>query len=560
MTVAAESAGAHCASGGSKVTTGLDTNGNEVLDAGEITATAYICNGATGATGAAGAAGANGTNGTNGSNGSNGASGSNGVNSLVAIVPEPAGANCTYGGRSITSGLDLNSNTVLDVGEVSSTSYVCNGAVGATGPQGPAGPGVTWVNVTGTAVTAVANQGYVASAATQVTITLPDSSALAVGDIIQVVGGGAGGWKIAQNTGQIIFTSNVKNGATTNNFFTPHATQRNWSAVASSYDGTKLVATESGGLIYTSSDSGASWASHESVRNWSAVASSYDGTKLVATESGGLIYTSSDSGASWASHGEARYWKSVASSYDGTKLVAVSGALSAAPGIYRSSDSGITWTGAGPNRISWTSVASSSDGTKLIASIDRNGGYSISTDSGANWSAANPVGYVNSVASSADGTKLAYITQSGPETLNQLSTSVDSGLSFVNQNGYTASPNVDKTFLASSLDGKNLITVNYGGIVKTSIDSGVSWTDTDYTQWYFQKENNTNYTSVASSADGTKVVFAGDEGTFIYTSSAATSLGTSGSITGQGYDSIELIYIGTGQFRVVFPVNYLLVN
>ena len=72
----------------------------------------------------------------------------------------------------------------------------------------------------------------------------------------------------------------------------------NWSAVASSADGTKFVAASYGGYLYTSTDSGATWTQRATVQNWSAVASSADGTKLVAAASGnvyasGNIYTSS---------------------------------------------------------------------------------------------------------------------------------------------------------------------------------------------------------------------------------------------------------------------------
>jgi hypothetical protein len=84
--------------------------------------------------------------------------------------------------------------------------------------------------------------------------------------------------------------------------------------VASSSDGTNLVAVSikigaSGGLIYTSSNSGATWTQTTAPRqDWQEVASSSDGTKLVAVSSnlvatghpvGGFIYTSSDSGATW---------------------------------------------------------------------------------------------------------------------------------------------------------------------------------------------------------------------------------------------------------------------
>jgi len=61
--------------------------------------------------------------------------------------------------------------------------------------------------------------------------------------------------------------------------------------VASSSDGTKLIAAVVGGQLYTSVDSGATWLPSESNRNWISVASSSDGNKLVAAVHGGRIYT-----------------------------------------------------------------------------------------------------------------------------------------------------------------------------------------------------------------------------------------------------------------------------
>ena len=46
------------------------------------------------------------------------------------------------------------------------------------------------------------NNEYTANAATLLTITLPASAA--INDRIRVVGAGAGGWKVAQNSGQTI--------------------------------------------------------------------------------------------------------------------------------------------------------------------------------------------------------------------------------------------------------------------------------------------------------------------------------------------------------------------
>lgn len=178
-----EPAGVNCATGGTKVEVGLDTNSNGVLDASEVNTalTKYICNGAVGATGTQGiqgvagtngaqgpqgiqgVAGANGPQGPAGANGLSaydiavqngytgtqtqwlsttaGAAGTNGVdgkNSLVKTTTEAAGVNCATGGTKIQVGLDANSNGVLDTSEVNAslTKYVCNGAVGVTGAQG----------------------------------------------------------------------------------------------------------------------------------------------------------------------------------------------------------------------------------------------------------------------------------------------------------------------------------------------------------------------------------------------------------------------------------------
>ena len=82
--------------------------------------------------------------------------------------------------------------------------------------------------------------------------------------------------------------------------------------------------TYTGDYIYTSGDSGATWTQRDVKQAWwSSVASSADGSKLVAAVMGGRIYVSGDSGVSWTPAGSTQGWSSVASSADGTKLVAV---------------------------------------------------------------------------------------------------------------------------------------------------------------------------------------------------------------------------------------------
>jgi len=74
--------------------------------------------------------------------------------------------------------------------------------------------------------------------------------------------------------------------------WTPRDSVRSWVGVASSSDGTRLVATDNGGLIYTSSDSGATWVAHAFATDWWGVATSSDGSQIFADVSAGRIYTS----------------------------------------------------------------------------------------------------------------------------------------------------------------------------------------------------------------------------------------------------------------------------
>jgi len=69
------------------------------------------------------------------------------------------------------------------------------------------GGGDTWSTVTGTSQAAVVNSGYFTNNAGLVTVTLPATAA--VGSIVEVAGQGAGGWKLAANSGQTIQYGNL---------------------------------------------------------------------------------------------------------------------------------------------------------------------------------------------------------------------------------------------------------------------------------------------------------------------------------------------------------------
>jgi len=94
------------------VQVGVDLDNDSVLEAKEVTATSYVCNGGLGAPGlpaiperqAAGAA------------------------SLISIAAEAPGSHCEAGGTRFDVGMDINANAVLDMNEIQKTSYACNGS------------------------------------------------------------------------------------------------------------------------------------------------------------------------------------------------------------------------------------------------------------------------------------------------------------------------------------------------------------------------------------------------------------------------------------------------
>jgi hypothetical protein len=158
-----EPAGANCATGGTKVETGLDANNNGVLDLAEINAaqTTYVCNGLQGTQGTQGLTGPAGVAGPTGLTGVAGPQGLPGTNGAVGAtgLTGPAGAAGTNGinGTNGTAVLNGNTNPTAGTG-VNGDFYIntatnelfgpkANGAwpagINLIGPAGPAGNGVS---------------------------------------------------------------------------------------------------------------------------------------------------------------------------------------------------------------------------------------------------------------------------------------------------------------------------------------------------------------------------------------------------------------------------------
>lgn len=92
---------ADCPDGGSRIAIGLDADGSGALDGAEQTQVRFVCNGAPGLDATSGGA--------------------------VRIDDEPAGSNCPQGGSRIETGIDANANGVLDDAEVAATRFACAG-------------------------------------------------------------------------------------------------------------------------------------------------------------------------------------------------------------------------------------------------------------------------------------------------------------------------------------------------------------------------------------------------------------------------------------------------
>ncbi len=235
---------------------------------------------------------------------------------------------------------------------------------------------------------------------------------------------------------------------------------RDWSSIALSPDGSRVVATVTDGKIYCSTDNGSSWPmlydlglgdsplntialslngkymvagsgsgsmdpGHINVSSnygvswspftvgsdsaWRSVAISDDGSKIVGVNNGYYIHTSSNNGVSWFSRATNDNWFSISSSADGSKLAAAVGS----GGFYTSSNSGVTWgLQAGAGSRNWRSIAMSSDGSKIAAVVE-NGNIYISKDSGITWVSKESSRNWRSITSSANGKKLAAVVWNG---------------------------------------------------------------------------------------------------------------------------------------------------
>lgn len=314
-----------------------------------------------------------------------------------------------------------------------------------------------------------------------------------------------------------------------------------WDSVASSADGTKLIAVgnmspSGASAVFTSTNSGLTWDTNNApFAIWSAVAASADGNDLVMVAATGPILTSTNAGATWIQSTNAPMldWSAVASSSNGMKLVATAinnqpfvftngeqyppGPSAIRPNglIYTSTNAGMTWRSNAvysgyyvpPIGPGWTCVASSADGDKLFATAGFEGIY-CSTN-GSIWIPLDtPLNYVVSVAASGDGNRL-FMTGFDNDGNDIWAVSADGGQTWTTN----VAPYGGWSLVASSADGTNLLVADtVPAPIYTSNDAGVTWSTNDIPaeSGYGGSPILPFWRAVASSADGSKLIAIGD--------------------------------------------------
>jgi hypothetical protein len=194
-----------------------------------------------------------------------------------------------------------------------------------------------------------------------------------------------------------------------------------WQSVAMTNSGAVQTALVYGGAIYRSIDSGATWsnagitidgsanANTGTPRNWQDIAVAAEtGAVQVTCVSGGYLYISTNTGATWVSSSVVidsagtqmtnRAWRAVAVSANGEFGLACVNSTTASGFLYRSVNSGATWVevtsyngGGGIGSQAWQDVGMSANGKYQVACV-ASGLIYYSKNYGASWTSLTAAG------------------------------------------------------------------------------------------------------------------------------------------------------------------------
>lgn len=345
-----------------------------------------------------------------------------------------------------------------------------------------------------------------------------------------------------------------------------------FASVASSSDGKKVVAVAGRDSAWRSSDAGKSWRKARFERTGlekgrtvalTSVSSSSDGERLAAAEAwGGGIWTSADAGESWVQErgvSSTANWRQLVSSADGSRLAALSlGEFSssrtgwAAPVVPKIRD---------PQAYSFNSSSSSTEskedsmGIWLFSSDGGGGGKGARNSSwkraevdGAwkkrkltpgqkekekenSFSISTPGPWWSALAASSDGGRLAAALRSGPVFVSD-----DFGGTWkvANISRRGSAPSLGFGTMASSADGTKLVGASeFGGPIFLSRDGASTWSVAP------GAPGAESWTGLAISADGARVGASGASGVWLssdrgkqWTKASSAVLGGSGPANG----------------------------
>lgn len=288
-----------------------------------------------------------------------------------------------------------------------------------------------------------------------------------------------------------------------------------WVDVATSGDGTDIIAIAGSDYLYRSTDGGSTWSKpdqsgmNSATQNWKSVDMSSDGQVIVAAVNGGNLYVSTDGGSTWSTADlgatDTANFSSISVTDNGTKIAAATDST-----IYISTDSGATWShSSGSDGHNWASVAYARGGTRLLAVENQNQFY-YSTDDGSSWTLTTNVSAVpwTDIAASTDGSH-GFAVSDGVVTF--LTSDGGANWAFGSHNFHPIHG------LGMSGDAQTVVMASYGQQLQVTYDGGSNWTE---------ESDTANWTSADVSADGAYAVAVADGGHVYTTWGTSTSAPT----------------------------------
>lgn len=348
----------------------------------------------------------------------------------------------------------------------------------------------------------------------------------------------------------------------------PAAGAKNWVAVAINDSGTVIIAAESGGGLWLSTNSGASFTLKSNgvstATTWYWLDTDASGSIIIASNQGTGVYISTDGGTSWASKAVsgASQIRAAYLSAAGDRAVLLSHGTST---LYTSSGTFNSWTaqtGAGVVNSSTTAFGFSRDGQKILCMRTSSTAMAKTQNFGTTWETITaPIDYAVSMTSSddmgtiwlsANGASSYYSTDFGATWTSRsslssfklfyISPNSQRWIAFYNLYGLWTSDGVPASLTfrpinlgysnwyksAMSTDGSVIAVASVGGEVSTSRDGGTTWTSNG------SIGRNLNWNCLAVSGDGS-VIFAGAYGARILKSTNGGQTFTT--MTGTGIPS-----------------------